>query len=80
MLDDVIQKITCALSKRNSKTNGIFGSFLFLGSHGQGRKKLAQAIAEEIYDDKDRFLKIDLSEYKEPSHVSRLIKVLHGLA
>ncbi|KAH6770330.1 hypothetical protein C2S52_015133 [Perilla frutescens var. hirtella] len=77
MLDDVIHKIACALSKRIPKTAAIFGSFLFLGSHGRGRKRLARTLAQEIYDDKDRFLRIDMSEYKQ---ISRLIKVLDRCA
>ncbi|KAL6537979.1 hypothetical protein OROHE_012266 [Orobanche hederae] len=78
MLDDVIRKITCALSKPKSNSGALFGSFLFLGGHGRGRKRLAEALAEEIYDDKGRFLKIDMSEYKEPNHhVSHLVNVLN---
>ncbi|KAL6566876.1 hypothetical protein OROMI_015280 [Orobanche minor] len=78
MLDDVIQKITCALSKPKSNSGALFGSFLFLGGHGRGRKRLAETLAGEIYDDKGRFLKIDMSEYKEPNHhVSHLVSVLN---
>ncbi|KAL6566881.1 hypothetical protein OROMI_015285 [Orobanche minor] len=78
MLDDVIRKITCALSKPKSNSGALFGSFLFLGGHGRGRKRLAETLAEEIYDDKGRFLKIDMSEYKEPNHhVSHLVNVLN---
>ncbi|KAI3444058.1 hypothetical protein Pfo_000723 [Paulownia fortunei] len=71
-LDDVIHKITCALSKQKSST-GPFGSFLLLGSHGSGRTKLAKSLAEEIFGDKERFMKLDMSEYKEPDYVSRLL-------
>ncbi|KAH6810017.1 hypothetical protein C2S51_027800 [Perilla frutescens var. frutescens] len=71
-LDREIHQITHALSKQKS-SRGPFGSFLMLGCHGCGRTALAKAIAAEIFDDKDRFLKLDMSRYMEPDSLSRLV-------
>ncbi|KAL8493021.1 hypothetical protein ACS0TY_024290 [Phlomoides rotata] len=74
-LDDVFHKIVHALSKQKS-LRGPLGSFLFLGPHGCGRTKLAKALAKEIFGDKNRVIKLDLSQYIEPDHISSLIRLL----
>ncbi|KAL0403844.1 UNVERIFIED_CONTAM: Chaperone protein ClpB1 [Sesamum radiatum] len=74
-LDNVIHIITGALSKQSFLT-GPFGSFLLLGCHGCGRTKLAKALAQEIFGQEERFIKLDMSEYKEPDVLSGLLSVL----
>ncbi|MDD2565618.1 MAG: AAA family ATPase [Candidatus Gracilibacteria bacterium] len=49
------------------------GSFLFLGPTGVGKTETAKALAEEIFNDKNAFIRIDMSEYMESHTVSRLI-------
>lgn len=49
------------------------GSFLFLGPTGVGKTELAKALAEEHFRGKERFIRIDMSEYMEKHSVSRLI-------
>ncbi|KAL0451837.1 UNVERIFIED_CONTAM: Chaperone protein ClpB [Sesamum latifolium] len=77
-LDNVIHIITGALSKQSFLT-GPFGSFLLLGCHGCGRTKLAKALAHEIFGQEERFIKLDMSEYKEPDVLSGLLNVLDRL-
>jgi len=49
------------------------GSFLFLGPTGVGKTQLAKALAASLFDSKDHFVRIDLSEYMEKHSVSRLL-------
>ncbi|PXY27325.1 ATP-dependent Clp protease ATP-binding subunit [Prauserella muralis] len=49
------------------------GSFLFLGPTGVGKTELARALAEALFGDQDRMIRLDMSEYGERHTVSRLI-------
>ncbi|MDC8918959.1 AAA family ATPase [Metamycoplasma hyosynoviae] len=61
-------------SKANiNDPNRPIGSFLFLGPTGVGKTELAKALAENLFDDDNRIIRIDMSEYMEKHSVSRLI-------
>ena len=49
------------------------GSFIFLGTTGVGKTELAKALAEFLFDDENRMIRIDMSEYQERHSVSRLV-------
>ncbi len=49
------------------------GSFIFLGPTGVGKTELARALAEFLFDDPDALFRVDMSEYREPHTVSRLL-------
>jgi len=49
------------------------GSFIFLGPTGVGKKELARALAEFMFDDEHAMVRLDMSEYQERHTVSRLI-------
>ena len=49
------------------------GSFIFLGTTGDGKTELAKALAEYLSDDENMMTRIDMSEYQEKHTVSRLI-------
>jgi ATP-dependent Clp protease ATP-binding subunit ClpB len=49
------------------------GSFMFLGPTGVGKTELAKSLAEFLFSDEDRVIRIDMSEYMEKHSVSRLI-------
>ena len=49
------------------------GSFLFLGTTGVGKTKLAQVICKELFEDEKYLIKIDMSEYMEAHSISKLI-------
>jgi ATP-dependent Clp protease ATP-binding subunit ClpC len=49
------------------------GSFLFLGPTGVGKTELARALAESLFGDEERMVRLDMSEYSEGHTVSRLV-------
>ncbi|NLC79410.1 MAG: ATP-dependent Clp protease ATP-binding subunit [Ruminococcaceae bacterium] len=49
------------------------GSFIFCGPSGVGKTEVCRALAEEIFGRENALIRIDMSEYMEPSSVSRLI-------
>ena len=49
------------------------GSFLFMGTTGVGKRELAKALAEFLFNDENMMTRIDMSEYQERHSVSRLV-------
>ena len=49
------------------------GSFLFLGPTGVGKTEVAKALAQQLFDDENKIIRIDMSEYMEKHAVSRLV-------
>eukprot|EP01069_Polyplicarium_translucidae_P005286 Polyplicarium_translucidae@DN2757_c0_g1_i2.p1 len=56
-----------------SQTQSPVGSFMFVGSSGVGKTHLCRALAAEVYDSKERLIKLDMSEYAESHSVARLL-------
>ncbi|WP_199513027.1 ATP-dependent Clp protease ATP-binding subunit [Nucisporomicrobium flavum] len=49
------------------------GSFLFLGPTGVGKTELARSLAEALFGETDRMIRLDMSEFQERHTVSRLV-------
>src|SRR3954449_7968645 len=49
------------------------GSVLFLGPTGVGKTELARALAEALFGEVDRMIRLDMSEFQERHTVSRLV-------
>ncbi len=49
------------------------GSFIFIGPTGVGKTALAKALAENLFCDSSKFIKLDMSEYTEKHSISRLV-------
>ena len=49
------------------------GSFVFVGTSGVGKSRLAGALAEALFHRKDALIRFDMSEYSEKHSVSKLI-------
>ena len=66
--DEILEKVTNSLSipvaGLNDK-NKPLRSFLFLGTSGVGKTKLAQTLSEELYETKQEILRLDMSEFSE---------------
>ncbi|MGN7477089.1 ATP-dependent Clp protease ATP-binding subunit [Solibacillus silvestris] len=74
--DDAVTYVTEAVWRARSgikDPNKPIGSFLFLGPTGVGKTELAKALAEQLFDSEDHFIRIDMSEYMEKHSVSRLV-------
>ncbi len=74
--DEAINAIAKALRRSRSgikDPNKPIGSFLFLGPTGVGKTELAKALAEYLFEDERKLIRIDMSEYMEKFSVSRLI-------
>jgi len=74
--DEALKLVSDAImrSKANVQDeNRPLGSFLFLGPTGVGKTEVAKALAQQLFDDESRIVRIDMSEYMEKFSVSRLI-------
>ena len=74
--DEALNLVSDAIlrSKANiGDENRPIGSFLFLGPTGVGKTEVAKALAEQLFDDESKIVRIDMSEYMEKFSVSRLI-------
>ena len=49
------------------------GSFLFMGPTGVGKTELVKALAERLFATEKALVRIDMSEYREPHTVARLV-------
>jgi ATP-dependent Clp protease ATP-binding subunit ClpB len=66
---DAIRRSRAGLSDPNRPV----GSFIFLGPTGVGKTETAKALAAQLFDDEERMVRIDMSEYMEKHAVARLI-------
>ena len=53
--------------------NRPLASFMFLGPTGVGKTEVARVLADQLFDDRNKIIRIDMSEYMEKHSVSRLI-------
>jgi ATP-dependent Clp protease ATP-binding subunit ClpC len=66
---DVIRRARVGLSEGDRP----IGSFLFLGPTGVGKTEVVKALAERLFATEDALVRIDMSEFREPHTVARLI-------
>jgi len=53
--------------------NKPIGSFIFLGSTGVGKTHLAKSIADLLFGDPNKIIRVDMSEFMDKHNVSRLV-------
>ncbi len=74
--DEALELVCDAILRSKANIQDInrpIGSFMFLGPTGVGKTEVAKALAEQLFDDEDKIVRIDMSEYMEKFSVSRLI-------
>jgi len=74
--DEAISKIVHAIQVHRAgltDPHRPIGSFLFLGPTGVGKTEVAKTLADYLFNDEHKLIRIDMSEYMEKHAVSRLI-------
>ncbi len=74
--DEALKLVSEAIMRSKAQIqdeNRPLGSFLFLGPTGVGKTEVAKALAQQLFDDESKIVRIDMSEYMEKFSVSRLI-------
>ena len=74
--DQALQLVTEAILRSKAgiqDENRPLGSFMFLGPTGVGKTEVAKALALQLFDDEQKIIRLDMSEYMEKHSVSRLI-------
>lgn len=74
--ENAIKRISKAIRRNRvgiKEMNKPIGSFIFLGSTGVGKTFLAKTLAEFLFGDANKMIRIDMSEYMEKHSVSRLV-------
>lgn len=74
--DDAVDKIAMSVMRARSgisRRNKPEFVGLLLGATGIGKTHLAKTLAEYLYNKKDSFVRIDMSEFYEPHSISKLI-------
>ena len=74
--DEAVKSIANAVRRSRAglqDPNRPLGSFIFLGPTGVGKTELAKSLAEFLFDDENKMIRIDMSEYQESHTTARLI-------
>jgi ATP-dependent Clp protease ATP-binding subunit ClpB len=74
--DEAIQAVTNAIQTHRAglaNPDRPIGSFLFLGPTGVGKTEVARTLADFLFNDPKKIVRIDMSEYMEKHAVARLI-------
>jgi ATP-dependent Clp protease ATP-binding subunit ClpC len=74
--DEAVEKVADTVRRARvglSEPDRPLGSFLFLGPTGVGKTELVKALSERLFATEDALVRIDMSEYREPHTVARLI-------
>jgi ATP-dependent Clp protease ATP-binding subunit ClpC len=74
--DEAVEKVADTIRRARvglSEPDRPLGSFLFLGPTGVGKTELVKALSERLFATEDALVRIDMSEYRAPHTVARLI-------
>ncbi len=74
--DEAIKEVVHAIQLHRTgltEPNKPIGTFLFLGPTGVGKTEIAKTLAEFLFNDPSKLIRIDMSEYMERHAVARLI-------
>lgn len=74
--DEAVKSVSRAVRRSRagvSEPGRPLGVFLFMGPTGVGKTETAKALAEELFDDESKMVRIDMSEYMQEHNVSRLV-------
>ena len=70
---DVVVDLLATVKADLARPDRPLASLLFIGPTGVGKTEMAKSLAEFLYRDRRRMIRIDMSEYADPISVDRLI-------
>ncbi|TPR19187.1 AAA family ATPase [Apilactobacillus timberlakei] len=79
--DEAVAAVSRAIRRNRAgfdEGNRSIGSFLFVGPTGVGKTELAKQLALDMFGNKDNIIRLDMSEYSDPTAVSKLIGASAG--
>jgi ATP-dependent Clp protease ATP-binding subunit ClpB len=68
-VSEAVRRARAGLGEENRPV----GSFLFVGPTGVGKTELAKSLADTLFNDEHKMVRVDMSEYMEKHSVARLI-------
>ena len=74
---DAVLDVLTALKAGLLRSNKPIANLLFIGPTGVGKTELAKILAEYVFGDNRKVLRLDMSEYSDPQGVLRLSGDLH---
>ncbi|NUQ64687.1 MAG: ATP-dependent Clp protease ATP-binding subunit, partial [Pirellulales bacterium] len=75
---DVVADLLAAVKASLTQPQRPIASLLFIGPTGVGKTEMARSLAEFLYRDRRRMVRIDMSEYADTLSIDRLIGGLFG--
>ena len=78
---NAVNKVAKAIQRNRvgfNKSGRPIGSFLFVGPTGVGKTELAKQLAEQLFGSKESIIRFDMSEYREPQSIAKLIGAAPG--
>ncbi|USS87231.1 ATP-dependent Clp protease ATP-binding subunit [Fructilactobacillus hinvesii] len=79
--DQAVSQVAKAIQRNRigfNKSGRPIGSFLFVGPTGVGKTELAKQLANQLFGSRDALIRFDMSEYREPQSVAKLIGAAPG--
>ena len=74
--NQAVDKVAQSIKRSRIGFNGTgrpIGSFLFVGTTGVGKTELAKQLANELFGSENAMIRFDMSEFRDPTSISKLI-------
>jgi len=81
--DEAVTLVASALRRARAELRDQkrpIANFLFLGPTGVGKTELAKTVAQVYFNDENNMIRLDMSEYQDPSSIYRMIGSPSGSA